>query len=378
MKLLRIAIATAAIVSLAVLTPTIAMAASTKTGNDMSLVKSETHDGTLYAYGQTLIIDGNIKGDLVCAAETVTVNGDVSGDILCAAQNLTINGAVGGNVRIIGQTVTLNGTIGKNLNAAAQSVTTGPQAKIGSEAGILAETTTLRGPIGSNLYGSMSTLNLKSTVNGNVDVYVETLALASDAEIGGNLGYASSATFAIDPSKVGGTIRRSDPPQGSAHSTTNSFSFAGWFAERLYVLAAILVIALPLVWFAPRLLNRLVKTMLDKPGPSIGWGFVGLAILPFAGLIAFMTIIGIPLAILGLVGWAVLFFTSNIFAGIALGKVVLSRMSWNKDSLGWAALIGSVLLIVVTSLPILGFLVSVVALWWVAGGLILSSKYLRN
>lgn len=380
MRRLLASIASAGFLAFALaLVPTAASAVSSLTGSNITLAKPETHNGTLYAAGQTVVIDGTVHGDLVCTGQTVTINGAVSGDVICAAQTLTINGPVAGNVRVIGQTVALNGTIGKNLNVAGQIVNLGSLASVSGEAGVWAETAEVSGPISSNLYGSVGILTLKSTVGGNVDVMVKSLSLGSEAKIAGNLGYASTATFTINQSKVGGEIKRSDPPQSSSRPapTSTGTSFGVWLAGRLYVLAALLIIALPLAWLAPRPLNRLASTMVAQPGLSTGWGFVGLIALPIIGLMLMLTVIGIPLALLGLVFWILLIFTSSIFAGVAVGKFALQRMGWNKDSLIWATLIGVSIFVVVTSLPILGFLLTIVALWWVTGGLMLNAKYLR-
>ncbi len=378
MKKLLTTFASAGVLALfAVLVPTTVLAASAKTGTNVNLAKSETNSGTLYASGQNVVIDGTVNGDLICAGQVVTINGPVSGDVLCVAQTLTINGPVAGNVRVAGQTVALNGTIGKNLNVAAQTLNFGSSASVGGEAGIWAETAVVSAPVGSNLYGSMTTLNLESTVGGNVDVIVKSLSLGNEAKIAGNLGYASSATFTIDQAKVGGTITRSDLPEGAAKPASPGFSFAGWLAGRLYVLVALLVIAVPLAWLAPRPLNRLVTSMLDRPGSSVGWGFVGQVALPVIGILVFLTFVGIPLALLGLVLWILLLSTSAIFAGIAVGRYTLKRAKWNQDSLLWATIAGIVIFVAITSLPILGVLISIVAIWWVTGGLMLSAKYLR-
>jgi hypothetical protein len=369
--------ASGALALAAVMIPSIALAASSMTGSDVSLAKSEVHEGTLYAAGNNIVISGEIKGDLVCAGQTVVISGPVSGDILCAAQTLTISSAVAGNLRVIGQTVTINGTVGRNLNVIAQNVTIGSEAKVGGEAGIWAETVTIDAPISSNLYGAMTSLTLQSTVGGNVDVIVEDLIFGSDAKITGNLGYASAATFTVDPARVGGSIRRSDPPESSVKPETKGFDFGGWLLGRIYTWLSLLVIALPLVFIAPRAFRRLNKTLLEKPGQSLGWGFIAQMAWPIVGIIVFCTIIGITLAMLGLMLWVVLLLMTAAFAGIAIGHFVLSGAHWKADSLIWASIIGITIYVAATSLPILGFILSVVAFWWITGGLILSAKHLR-
>src|SRR4051812_5664076 len=102
-------------VIIAVGLPSVAVAYPVDSSQTVTLPKGQTKAGTFYATGQTVTIDGDVDGDLICAGQTVTVSGAVHGDVICGGQNVTINGPVDGSVRAAGQTVDVNGTVGRNV-----------------------------------------------------------------------------------------------------------------------------------------------------------------------------------------------------------------------------------------------------------------------
>src|SRR5262245_37023009 len=86
----------------------------------VTVAAGEMVDDSLLAYGDTVIIDGTITGDLIAAARRVKITGTVQGDVLCAAENVEIGGNVEGNVYGVGESVQLTG-IARNLYAAGQT-----------------------------------------------------------------------------------------------------------------------------------------------------------------------------------------------------------------------------------------------------------------
>jgi hypothetical protein len=108
------------------LIPGLALAYSVQANQNVTVPKGETKTGTFYATGQTITIDGDINGDLICAGSTVNVNGAVHGDVICAGQLVSVNGPVDGSVRLAGQSVSVNNTVGRNkTQRQAMSTTAG-------------------------------------------------------------------------------------------------------------------------------------------------------------------------------------------------------------------------------------------------------------
>lgn len=76
-----------------------------QTSDRVVVAADHTHEGSLYATGEQIVVDGIVKGDLYCAGRELIVSGTVEGDVLCAVQSATINGSVGQAIRLAGAKV---------------------------------------------------------------------------------------------------------------------------------------------------------------------------------------------------------------------------------------------------------------------------------
>jgi len=362
---------TSLMAALTLLAPAAAVAYSAENQHDLTLPKGETRTGTYYAAGQTVTIDGNVDGDLICAGQTVSVNGSVHGDVICAGQSVTVNGSVDGSVRLAGQDVNVNGTVGRNVTVAAQSFALARGAHVNGDLGALAQTTAVNGSVDRDVYGRMQSLVLGAST-GPVSVATGDLTMSGDSKVNGNLHYESENSFNIDKSKVTGDISHSAPPVREMQNATNA-ARAG-FALRLYWIFAGLILGLAFVWLMPGLVRRASALMRDKPGVSIGWGVVVSIVGPALALALAVTVLGLPLGLLVGVVWLLLVLTSSIFAGIAAGLWLLDRAEWERGSLWWAAGLGVPLTVIVLSVPFLGGIIGLVAMWWAMGGVSLAAR----
>lgn len=362
--------------ALALAVPTVALAFSATSESNVNLPKGETKAGTYYATGKVVTIDGDVNGDLVCGGQTVVVNGAIHGDLICAAQTITVSGPVDGSVRVAGQTVDLNGTVGRNVTALAQTLNLGSGAHVAGDLGVAGQTVTINGPVDKDVYGYMESLTIASTV-GAVSAQVNSLSLASGAKVNGNVDYTSPTTSDIDKSKVGGTVNYTVAPERNHPNVAAAAAKVG-FALRLYWIFAALVLGLALAALAPRMVDRVTRVMIERPGASIGWGLIVALLAPILAFILLFTIIGVPIALLLFVLWGLALALSGVFAGIAAGRWLLDRADWRSKSLIWSAALGVPITIIVISVPFLGGIVGLVASWWAVGGLSLNAKSLRR
>lgn len=335
--------------------PGAAWAASGASGESVVLAKGDNRTGTYFVSGSTITINGNVDGDVVCAGQTVTVNGSVSGDVLCAGQTVTVNGPVTGSVRAVGQIVTVNGTVGRNVMAGAQSLVLGTNARVNGELTVGAQSVAMNGPV-------------------NQDVLMRTNSFELGATIGGSLNYSSDQALAIDRSKVkGGVTRHVSSPQNTQEDTAADKlgSLAFWTASGLLIMLAA-------VWVAPKLVRSVTEMMIRRPGASMGWGALALIVGPVVLMVLAITVIGLPLTFLAGALWLMSVLTGGLFAGVAVARMALGRKEASQRHLVLAALAGVPLIVIVSSLPWVGFLVGLVATAWTIGGLALSVNKARS
>jgi cytoskeletal protein CcmA (bactofilin family) len=354
--------------------PSAVLAYGGQAAQNMILPKGETRQGTFYATGQTVTIDGDIDGDLICAGSTVSVNGAVHGDVICAGQLLSVNGPVDGSVRLAGQSVSINGAVGRNATIMAQALTIGTSGRVSGDMGVLAQTTSINGAVGRDVYGRMQNLTVNAEI-GAINSWVEQLTLGSGARVQGDVKYVSDSTFDLDKAKIGGQVQRSAPPVD--RSARESAVQAAGFAWRFYWIVAGLLTGLILTWLLPKLFRRVTEPMLERPAVTLGWGILVLIVAPMAALGLLITAVLAPLGGLLLALWALAVAVGGLFAGVAMGRWLLVRADWRPDSLVLAAMFGVPLAVILFSIPGLGAILMILAVGWAIGGLVLGGRALR-
>ena len=301
-----------------------AQAYEISTGDQTSLSSDKSTNGSYYAAGNNVDVNGTVKGDVFCAGQNVTINGPVEGDVICAAQNITINGPVSGNVRLAAQTVNLNGTIGRNANVLSQTLVASKDSVITGELMAQVAAATLNGTINGETYGNAQQLTINGSVTGKVSYAAEAVSIGSAAKLGGGLEYTSSKKADIKSgAQITGDTKQNiaTAPENKRQDTTES-----WLSGFLFNLLSALVVGVLLLWFAPRFIAGATVSA-RRPGFTMLMGFAALVLTPIAAVMLMFTIIGIPAGILGLTAWGVALYLSHIVAALAIGTLLYRQLN---------------------------------------------------
>lgn len=337
-------------------------------GTSNTLASGQTFHGTYYAAAQNVTIDGDVDGDLICLGQNVVVNGSVSGDVLCAAQTLFVKGAVGGSVRVVGQTVTIDSSVARNVTSAGQTLTLSSKSKLAGEVALAGQNVSIDSDVAKDVSVAGQNTNLNGKAGSNVNLAVSSLALGANAKVAGNLTYWSNEDLKIDQQKVAGKIDHKQP----AHPERKRAPWAAKAVNTLFWLLSATLLALLLSWLFPRPLTVLTDQMLDRPWPSIGWGFVSLLLAPIVMLLLALSMVGIPAALLLGTVWIGFVTLNAIWLGLALGRYLMMTRRPHRHSLTAAAAVGVPIVVIAASLPVLGGLISLVGMAWGLGALVLS------
>ncbi|MCL4514974.1 MAG: polymer-forming cytoskeletal protein [Firmicutes bacterium] len=295
----------AAILMLAVFTLPGLAAFEFASGNNVVVGKDRVIEGDLYAAGQTAVVDGTVKGDLIVGARTVVVNGRVEGSLLASGANITVNGPVAGNIRAAGQSITLNSTVGKNVTIASESALIGPSAVIGG--GLIGGHTRLEalGTVNGDLLVGAKEVALGGKVGGWVKAYVEDLSILPETKIAGALTYYSPKKAEIDKSaQIKGEVR---------HELVRKRAEINWYrvgriADAVWF-AGIILLGVILWLLYPERIGETTTPRRETWTRGFLTGLVGLIVVPVLIVLAFMTVVGSPvaLALLGVYLVAMLF-----------------------------------------------------------------------
>jgi cytoskeletal protein CcmA (bactofilin family) len=351
------------------LVPSVALAFGYDQGQNVVIAEGQTKPGTFFAAGQTVEVRGTVDGDLVCAGNYVNITGTINGDVICAAQTIRVSGIVYGSVRAAGQTVEVGGDVGRNLMLFGDNVRTNSGTNIGGDVGLFGRIAELSGSMARDVYGAQQTLIVNGQVAGNVSAATDVLRLGDTAHIEGNVWYSGTAASTFDQSKVNGTVYFTEHPTQAQQHSNRGAKVAGW----IYWTVAMWLTAVVLILAIPRGLRAVTTTMQRRPGLSFGWGALALFAAPMALVLLTFTIFGIPVMFALLLMWLIVMAFTPVWAGVSVGHWLLRKARWHADSLWWCAGVGVVVLLLAAHLPLFGPLVTVLALVWSLGGVMVTT-----
>lgn len=308
--------------------------------NNVVLSAGQTVNGNYFGTGADVRVDGTVNGDAYVAGGTVTINGRVNGDLLVAGGTVTIRGPVTQDIRVAGGTVTLAGTVGRNVTVAGGTVV----------------------------------IERDANISGSVVAGVGTMTLASGTQIAGNLSYMSSDVAVIEKgARVKGETdyHATSPRQDKQRTQRNAIT--GFLWGKIISLVAMYIIGLLFITFLPRFTTRVVDIVKRDSWKSIGLGMVILLVTPLIVIFLMATLIGIPFALATLFGYIMILYIGKIFVAMFLGQ--WATRSLKRDvSPAWTLFAGLLLHMIITLIPVLGWIAGLFVMLWGTGALTLGKR----
>lgn len=333
----RAGVAVLALVVLLAAGPSIAAAQSFQGASDTVVVeRGETYD-SIEGLAGTVIVRGTVTGDISAAAGTVHV---------------TESGTVGGNIAASAGTVQIDGTVGGDVSVAAGTLNVAETARIGGD-----------------LDAGAGYLGLDGTVEGSVRAGAETIALGPTAVVGGDVRYDAQTFTRAPEATVGGqVVRDTSIGQGAGPEFG---SVPAWLGALYGLLVNLLLGALLLALF-PTFSDRVAETVAENPARSGGVGLLVLVLVPVILVIFAITIVGIPLSLLGAFGFGIAVWVAVVYGQYAVAAWTLGYADTDNR---WLALVaGLVAFAVLGAVPVLGGLLELVAFLLGLGALSLALR----
>lgn len=386
-----------------------ASAASWRTGDTVTVQKSEVIQDDLYVAGTDVRIDGTVNGDLIVGAQNVTINGEVRGNLWASGATVILNGKVSQTARLAGSAIRVqNGaSVGRDLLAAGSDIELASGSVIGRDVALGSSQARLNGRVTRNAYVGANGIEVGGAIGGNARMAVgDTQILTGNWTSPGTPGL----TF-LPGGNIGGdlTLQIPNNPVLPAGAVSGKVTYApitavnvqtrpSPFAEFLRTFIGIALAALLLVWLARPRLESMAGKLRALPAASLGYGALAFFGLPLAVLlgVVLLTVIamvltllslgnlGLPLAFIGapvllgvgaLVSWLALIAAQG-FAAYLLGDWILRtvRPASKPRSVLQAPLGGALLLALLLQIPVLGGLITFAALLLGLGALWLSLR----
>ncbi|MFC7213784.1 polymer-forming cytoskeletal protein [Saliphagus sp. GCM10025334] len=321
----------------------------------VALAQSENGVG-----GNVVVAEDETVDEVNAISGNVVVEGTVTGDVNAVSGNVIVaeRGEVRGDVNAVGGTVQIDGHVGGSIAGAAGTLEIG-------ESGI----------VDGSLEVGAGTVTIDGTIAGDATIGAETITLGESAAVEGDLRY--DGDLQGNTGAVAGEITR-DSSLGVDLAPV-VLPLASWIAAA-YALAANLLLGAVLLSLFPRFSDGVAARVAAEP---VRTGLIGLAVLigvPILLIAVALTVIGIPLSLVGALAFAFLVWIGVVYGRFAVAAWALSFADVHNR---WLALVvGLVAGALVGLVPFVGWflnlLITLLGLGALVGGLLAHRRRVRQ
>ncbi|HXZ19316.1 MAG TPA: zf-HC2 domain-containing protein [Candidatus Acidoferrales bacterium] len=324
--------------------------------------EGQTVHGDLYVLATQMRMAGTVEGDLFCFCSSLDVDGHVTGDVFAFSHAVRMTGKVDGSLRTFNGDLTIEGEVGRNVMSFVGILQSTQRSHINGSVALVVGDLQLDGPIGRDLTAVVGRGELNAPIGGDAWLRQaqqedewhmgprsdETpIQVTPRADIKGSFRYRGPLKPEISPQAhlAGGQeidIREWVP----AYRRPMSY----WYNAMIWGMA--LIVGLVLIALFPGTIQESAQQV-GRVGASLALGLVVFFMLPIAGILACITVVGLGLGITMVFCWVFLSFFGQIIPAIWIGESVLGRSPGTWSVAGRLAL-GLFLIRLGALLPYLG------------------------
>lgn len=324
------------------------------------LAEGEVLDDDLVVVTGSARIDGDLRGDLVLAAADASIGGRIGGDVIGAVRRLSIDGTVEGDVRVVGESVELRGSVLRSLSAGASVVEVSESGRVGGSLAAGAALVRVQGPVGRNVMAGANTLALRAPIGGDALLVAERLELGAGTRIQGAARYYGTGQVETSPEAVLAQPLEVVVFEMDRRRSTRERVL--WFALRF---GAAFVLGLCWLLIAPSSL-RTVAEQANRVGASLLVGLAALLATPLLAIAIGFTVVGIPVGVLALGGYAATLYAAQVFVAHWAARRLFGDAATTLEAVLRLAL-ALFALHVLAQLPLAGGALRLIVLLWGLG-----------
>jgi len=359
----------------------------------------------LFAWGESIIIDGQIDGDLFAGSYSVVTNGHVRSSAHAFAFKYRHTGRIDGSLRIFANECIIDGFVGRSALILGNEITVGRTAIIDQDAVFRGNILKLDGTIKGNTDIKGADVMITGRIDGDLLIKADKIAIIPPAVINGNLTYTCEDEAQIDTEAgvvIGGeTTWKLPDDDGESKDKPSRLTL---FTIQVSKLLAAFLFGIILLAACKRYAVESVKQLRERFTVATATGFLGVLVFiagllvlvvaaisvplgmslisgslaPVGVLITALAIVLVPITSLVTVSGGVLFYSGKIIAAFLVGYLV---MRWKSpDSVRPTRsqlLIGLIILTAAFAIPLVGLLLYLLISIIGAGAIILGIKHCR-
>jgi hypothetical protein len=231
------------------------------------------------------------------------------------------------------------------------SVVVGPLQQAGTIV-IFDGPTTIRGHVTRDIVSFHGPVRvLGGRVDGDITAFNNQVVIGPRGSVGGDINWGDKHPFIAPGARVGGKLNE-------FHFATDESPFSGFVFTLLWWLAetvSSLVLGIILLALWPRAFTATSNAWRESPGPALGWGTLVFLGIPVAGIVALVSLVGIPLGIGLFLALVPIYVVGYVMAAFLLGRMILKGPEPRYGTF----LLGLAILQALSLVPILNVLVGI-------------------
>ncbi len=349
-----------------------------RSGGEVEVAVDEVVDDDLIVFAQTVDINGTVSGDVYAFAQSVAVNGEIGGSLFTGAGTITVAAKKVKTVWAAAGNVSVCGDVEKNVILLGGALLICEDTRIGKDLRAYGGKFTVEGAIDGTIEGSVGSFVMAGR-SGQITINADETTIKAGARISGDLIVRSAEQPTIEE---GATIIGETTVERPEKRKAEPFFLAlapmvAFFVTfvKIVMFIAKIIVGIILIAFSKTFVRRMMDTLIQKPWHSLGWGFLGLIVIPVAAVILFVILIGYPIAIFGVYVYTALVYLSSIFVGLVIGEKVIQLFKKEGEiSLYLSFIVGIIVLYVLGLIPVLGCIIKIFVVLFGAGMLLLGGR----
>ena len=245
-------------------------------------------------------------------------------------------------------TVTQQGPVfGQSLVVDGQAVDCGDLTLFGS-------TLDVQGQVRGNIFAFGSNINIAGNVSGDVNLYGGTATLRSGSHVRGNINLFGGSERSEAGAFLDGAVKNQ-----SQHISLWLPGINAGFVFPFWPMVTWVVLGLVLISLLPEHVMFVRTTVASKTRRSLLLGVLSLLLAPAVLVVLIALIIPIPLAILIAIGLIAAWALGTIAIGWLVGEYIMRAIAPRHNTRLAQVTVGLTVLVLVGSLPYIGWLVSI-------------------
>ena len=328
----------------------------------VTVAADEVVNDTLLIAAETVLVKGEIKGDLIAVGRRVDIEGSVSGNLISFAQTVTVRGKVGGFVTSAASKLELSGAaVGGDFWGAGESVTLESDSSVGGNASVAGQSAIIEGSVGKDLNSFAEILEVSGALGADLEAFGNRVRLLDGATIAGDARLRvkdQERLLQEDSAVINGELQLLELPE--EFDEGSRYSQGEYYLWQLARLVSAVLVGVVLLWLAPSLRSETVKSGIEGV-KTAGFGLLGLIGIPLVAVLVAVTLIGIPFSVMAVMAWVVVLYLAKIVVGIFVGRMLLANTQY-ADNNWLVVLAGMTVIILAINIPVLGEILNFILL----------------